>query len=59
MTDDSSRGLMGLADKLESSLRYACSDIDQSSVLVTRLVEENTKVSRLHHRRVALTIGSI
>lgn len=45
MTDDSSRGLMGLADKLESSLRYASSDIDQSSVLAARLVEENTKVS--------------
>jgi len=59
MTDDSSRGLMGLADKLESSLRCAASDIDQSSVLVTRLVEENTKVSPLHHRRTALTIGSI
>jgi hypothetical protein len=59
MTDDSSRGLMGLADKLESSLRYASSDIDQSSVLVTRLVEENTKVSLSHYVRIALTIGSI
>jgi hypothetical protein len=48
MTDDSSRGLMGLADKLESSLRYASSDIDQSSLLAARLVEENTKVSPFH-----------
>jgi hypothetical protein len=48
MTDDSSRGLMGLADKLESSLRCAASDIDQSSLLAARLVEENTKVSPFH-----------
>jgi hypothetical protein len=48
MTDDSSRGLMGLADKLESSLRYASSDLDQSSVLASRLVEENNKVSPFH-----------
>lgn len=45
LTDDSSRGLAGLADKLESSLRCASSDIEQSSVLAIRLVEENTKVS--------------
>jgi hypothetical protein len=45
LTDDSSRGLAHLADKLESSLRYASSDVDQSSVLTTRLVEENDKVS--------------
>jgi hypothetical protein len=48
MTDDSSRGLMGLADKLESSLRCAASDIDQSSILAARLIEENTKVSPFH-----------
>jgi hypothetical protein len=59
MTDDSSRGLMGLADKLESSLRYAASDIDQSSLLTSRLVEENTKVSPLHECGITLTIGSI
>ena len=45
MTDDSSRGLIGLTDKLESSLRCAASDIDQSTLLASRLVEENTKVS--------------
>lgn len=45
MSDDSSRGLGALAEKLESSLRYTASDIDQSSVLVSRLVEENSKVS--------------
>jgi hypothetical protein len=45
---------MGLADKLESSLRYASSDIDQSSVLVTRLVEENTKVSPSHQRTMGI-----
>ena len=59
MTDDSSRGLMGLADKLESSLRYASSDIEQSSLLASRLVEENTKVSPFHQRGIILTIGSI
>lgn len=59
MTDDSSRGLMGLADKLESSLRYAASDIDQSSHLTSRLVEENTKVGSFFQRRTVLTVGSI
>ena len=59
MTDDSSRGLIGLADKLESSLRCAASDIDQTSLLASRLVEENTKVSPFHHRKIVLTTGSI
>jgi hypothetical protein len=46
LTDESSRGLATLAEKLESGLRAAVSDLDQSSVLTSRLTEENAKVGR-------------
>jgi hypothetical protein len=52
--DESSRGLAALADKLEAGLRHALTDIDQSSVLAARLLEENvksaTEVARLQEQ---------
>lgn len=58
LTDDSSRGLATLADKLESGLRAAVSDLDQSSVLAIRLMEENAKVGRVPKTERQLMVGS-
>jgi hypothetical protein len=45
MTDESTRGMNTLADKLEVGLRYAVSDIDQASVFTARLLEDNVRES--------------
>lgn len=44
MTDDTTRSLSALADKIENSLRQANSDNEQASGLTSQLIEDNLRV---------------
>lgn len=45
MTDDNSRVLSSMADKIDNGLRQGLCDVDQASALALQLMEENMTVS--------------